>query len=203
MKIRRKKETAILIAVVLMSTLAASAQLKGYPTTPNQTQSDWRVYSPPDKSFTVELPGEPHQTNKLDPASSDENEKSFFECTKSIKAYSLPLRPEHPANVFVIGVFNMSGCKRKPELFDEEVKGLVTLIGGDDKSLISDSATRANDLPAREFIYENGDRYGRVLIVNGGRRIYLLSYTTDIRGATTSPEATRMFSSFRPVRKTA
>jgi hypothetical protein len=200
MKTRRKKETAILIAVVLMSTLA-SAQLQGYTIMPNQTQSDWRVYSPPDKSFTVELPGEPHQTNKLDPASSDENEKSFFECTKSIKAYSLPLRPEHPANVFVIGVFDVSGCRRKPELFDEEVKGLVTLIGGDDKSLISDSATRANDQPGREFIYENGDRYGRVLIVNGGRRIYLLSYTTDVRGATTSPEATRMFSSFRPVRK--
>jgi hypothetical protein len=203
MKTRSKQETAVLIAVVLMSTLAASAQLKGYTTTPNQTQSDWRVYSPPDKSFTVELPGEPHQTNKLDPSSSDENEKSFFECTKSIKGYVLPLWPTHPANVFVIGVFDVSGCKRKPELFDEEVKGLVTLIGGDDKSLISDSATRANDLPGREFIYENGDRYGRVLIVNAGRRIYLLSYTTDVRGATTSPEAIRMFSSFRPVRNAA
>lgn len=205
MKTRMRKMAAVLFAVVLTPALAASvnSQLQGCPIIPNRTQSGWRVYSPPDKSFTVELPGEPQHTNKLDPTSSDENEKSFFKCTKSINGYVFPLRPAHPANVFVIGVFDVSDCKRKRELFDEEVKGLVTVIGGDNKRLVSDSAVRTDGLPGREFIYENGDSYGRVLIVNAGRRIYLLSYTTDVRGATTSSEATRMFSSFRPVRKTA
>lgn len=194
----------LLLTAVVVTMLAATnsidAQIQRRSIMTNRvTQSGWRVYSPPNKSFTVELPREPRRTNKLDPTSSDE--ESFFECTKSVDAYELQLRPKSPEYAFVIGVFDVSACQRKPETFNEEVEGLVAVIGGDNKRLLSDSKVNVDGLSGREFMYENGDLHGRVLIVNAGKRIYFLTYTTDIPGGTSSPEATRMFKTFHPVKQ--
>jgi hypothetical protein len=202
MKTRMKQTAAFLFAMMALATTlpvnSNNFQAQGRPTLQNQTQLNWRVYSPPDKSFTVELPQEPRRTNKMDPTSNDE--ASFFECTKSVDAYEIQLKPQSPEYAFVIGVFNVSGCQRKAETFNKEVKGLVAVIGGDDKRLIKDKQVKVNGLPGREFIYENGELYGRVLVVNAGKRIYMVTYTNDASGTTTSAETTRMFSSFRPVR---
>ena len=63
-----------------------------------------------------------------------------------------------------------------------------------------DSAVQRDGLRGREFIYENGISYGRVLIINAASRIYMLIYRNDVPGVTTSPEVTRMFSTFHPSR---
>jgi hypothetical protein len=202
--LRKQRATLFFAIMALAMTSTGNAidfQAQGRFTMQNQTQSTWRVYSPPDKSFTVELPQEPRHTNKIDPTSTDE--ASFFECTKSVDAYELQLKPQSSEYAFVIGVFNVSGCQRKAETFNKEVKGLVAIIGGDNKRLIKNEQVKVNGLPGREFIYQNGDLYGRVLVVNAGKRIYMLTYTNDASGTTTSAETTRMFSSFRPVRNAA
>lgn len=142
------------------------------------------------------MPQEPRRTDKTDPTSIDE--ASFFKCTKSVIAYELQPKSHSPEYAFVIGVFDVSACKRKSETFNKEVNDLVAILGGDDKRLIKNEQMKVNGLPGREFIYENGDLYGRVLVVNGGKRIYMLTYTNDAYGTTTSAETTRMFSSFRP-----
>lgn len=201
MKMRMRQTAAVLfattaLAATLFAVNSANSPVQGYPIVQNLTQSGWRVYSPPDKSFTVELPQEPRRVNKIDPTSSDE--ESFFECTKSVDAYELQLNPKSPEYAFVIGVFDVSACQRRPETFNKEVENLVAVIGGDNKRLIKDEKVKVNGLPGREFIYENGDLHGRVLIVNAGKRIYMLTYTNDTSGAITSAETTRMFSSFRP-----
>jgi hypothetical protein len=191
------KMAAVLFATVLVATMAATAnsQLQGCSMKQNQPQSTWRVYSPPDKRFTVELPRVPRHTDKIDPTSADE--ASFFECTKSVEAYELQLKPQSPEYAFVIGVFDVSGCQRKAETFNKEVKDLVAVIGGDNKRLIKDDQVTVNGLPGREFIYQNGNLNGRVLILNAGRRIYMLTYTDDTLSNATSAETTRMFNSFR------
>lgn len=200
-KLRQTVAVFSLLAVGTMSTAAGSdaahrSRCFGVPR--RAAQSDWRVFSPPDKSFTVELPGEMRHTNNPDPEGTDaESFLEWFVCTKSVDFYVLPLRPRSSANAFLIGVFKTS-CPRTQQMFDEEVKGLVAVIGGDNKRLISNSVVQVNGLPGREFIYENGDDYGRVAIVNGGRRIYVLSYETDIPHATFSPEANRIFRTFNP-----
>ncbi len=202
----RKMATVLFATAVLNATLPAStnSQLQGCTIMQERTQSGWRVYFPPNKNFTVELPGEPHPTNNPDPGGVDERSfLEWFKCTRSVAFYVLRLRPSSPANAFVIGDFDVSGCKRKPQLFDEEVKGLVAILGGDNKQIISNSAVVVNGLPGHEFIYENGEVNGRVLIINASRRIYALLYESDVPRAASSPETTRMFSSFRPVRRTA
>src|SRR5256885_1566029 len=127
MKTQKKQKAGFLFAmmalpVTLLVINSANFQAQGGAALESQTQPTWRVYSPPDKSFTVELPQEPRRTNKIDPTSTDE--ASLFECTKSVDAYELQLKPQTPEYAFVIGVFDVSGCQRKPETFNEEVKGL-------------------------------------------------------------------------------
>lgn len=206
MKRRVKQAVVVLVpmavSIMLFVGISVDAQRSRRSVMSNRINQDkWRVFSPPDGSFTVELPREPRRTNNPDPEGLDEQSfLEWFECTQSVDFYVLKLRPTSPANAFIIGVFNVSGCQRRPEMFDEEVRGLVAIIGGDNKRLISDSVVRVNGLSGREVVYETGEKYGRVLIVNAGKRIYVLIYETNIAGETSSPETTRMFRTFRPAR---
>lgn len=205
MKTRIRLTAAFLFAMMALAiTLRVSSnnfQAQARSTLQGQTQRNWRVYSPPDKSFTVELPQEPRHTNKMDPTSADE--ASFFECTKSVDAYEIQLKPQSPEYAFVIGVFDVSGCPRKAETFNNEVKDLIAILGGDNKRLIKNEQVKVNGLPGREFIYANGELYGRVLVINAGKRIYMLTYTNNSSSTTSSAETIRMFSSFRPLRNAA
>lgn len=154
MRTQSWKMAAGLFAPVLIAAIATSAnsQLQGCSLKRNQPQSTWRLYSPPDKSFTVELPREPRRTDKIDPTSADE--ASFFECTESVEAYELKLKPQSPEYAFVIGVFDVSGCRRKAEIFNQEVNGLVAVIGGDNKHLIKIEQVKINGLPGRVHLPE-------------------------------------------------
>ena len=205
MKTRIQLTAAFLFAMMALAiTLRVGSnnfQAQARSTLQGQAQGNWRVYSPPDRSFTVELPQEPRHTNKIDPTSTDE--ASFFECTKSVDAYEIQLKPQSPEYAFVIGVFDVSGCRRKAETFTKEVKDLIAILGGDNKRLIKNEQVTVNGLPGREFIYENGELYGRVLLINAGKRIYMLTYTNNSSGGTSSAETIRMFSSFRPLRNAA
>lgn len=204
MKAREAQVTTALYlmvaGIILLAVSSVDAQRNCQSaTSTNTTQSGWRVFSPPDRSFTVELPGRPRHTNNPDPKGVDE--QSFFEwfdCIRSVDFYVLPLNISSPANAFLVGVFDVSRCKRRPEMFNEEVERLVLVIGGDNKRLISDSAVSVDGLPGREFTYANGDANGRVLIVNANRRIYTLIYETDVPAGASSSEAMRMFRTFHP-----
>lgn len=192
---------AVLFAtVVLNATFAGSvnSQLQGCVINQNRTQSGWRVYSPADKSFTVELPGQPHPTDDYD--FMEGGGAAFFKCTKSADSYQLDLQPESLINSFSIGVFDVSACKSRPEAFNEEVEAIIPIIDGDDKLILNDSKVRVDGLLGREFAYKKGIVYGRVLVVNAGKRIFLLIYASDIPEATSSPEAARMFKTFHPAK---
>lgn len=206
MRRRMRKMATVLFALAVLNAMlpTTNSQLLGCAIMQERTQSGWRVYSPRSKNFTVEVPGEPRRTNNPDPQGVDERSfLEWFKCSRSVTFYVLRLRPISPGNAFVIGDFDVSRCKRKPEMFDEEVKGLVAILGGDNKQIISNSPVVVKGLPGHEFIYENGDVNGRVLIINASRRIYALLYESDVPKSASSPETTRMFSSFRPVRRTA
>lgn len=177
----------------------ACAQMRNNAVMPrNTTPTSWRVFSPPNKSFTVELPGKPRHAKKLDPTSSDENEKAFFACTRSIDAYILSPHSDPLSNTFVIGDFDVSGCLRKPEQFEVEVNRIIAIIGGDNKRIVRDALVLVDGLSGREVYFESGERFGRLLFVNTSKRIYMLVFQSAAAEATASPEVTRMFSSFRP-----
>ncbi|MCP9496912.1 MAG: hypothetical protein MSG64_21040 [Pyrinomonadaceae bacterium MAG19_C2-C3] len=201
MKTQAKQTAAVLFATVVLATMLPGVNLQTQcrSIVQNKTQAGWRVYSPPDKSFTVELPGEPHPTDDYD--FMEGGGAAFFKCTKSADSYQLDLQPESVINSFSIGVFDVSTCKRRPETFNEEIEAIIPIIGGDDKLILRDSKLRVDGLPAREFIYKKGIVYGRVLIVNAGKRIFLLIYASDIPEATSSPEAARMFKTFHPAKR--
>jgi hypothetical protein len=74
----------------------------------------------------------------------------------------------------------------------------MLVIGGDDKESLTHKSVSVNGMPGREYFYSKGDIRGRVLIVNGGRRIFLLQYHTE---AGSLPDFVKtVFNSFRPRR---
>lgn len=160
-------------------------------------QSEWIKFSPPDKSFVVEAP---RKLSRIDKPESANSQDALFRWAKSADAYELPLASESNKYAFVIGVLNISDCQRAKDAFKEEVKDFILTIGGDNKRIVSDVEVSVNDVPGREVVYENGDVNGRVLILNAGKRIYLVIYTTDVFEKTSAPEILRIFRSFRPLK---
>ena len=159
-------------------------------------QPDWRVFSPSDKSFTVELPDTPTLSNTFDPEDPNVEDKNLFRCSKSLGVYQLLLSSK--ADLFSIGFFDVSACRRNQSEFDREAKELTSVLGGDNKDVIKNSKVYVDGLPARELIYMNGG-YGRILMINANKRIFMLAYKTDAN--TPSKEAERIFRTFRPQKK--
>ncbi|MGI8470364.1 MAG: hypothetical protein ACR2N3_18140 [Pyrinomonadaceae bacterium] len=182
------------IGVVLLPLNYANAQdTRKIPDNSQTTQRKWIVFSPPDKSFTVELPKNPKHSDTLDP--NDPNLYGMFKCTKSFDAYSISLNSKNDSIDIV--VFDVSGCRRTKALFDKEAKLVAEALRPDESEIIKSSKVKINGLPAYEVIY-TVEGYGRNLTVNAGKRIFMLGYGTDAK--TPSKDAERIFRTFHPRR---
>ena len=160
-------------------------------------QSEWVRFSPPDRSFVVEAPA---NLRRLAEPLNARSPSDLFGCAKSADAYEVPLASESNKHAFVIGVFNITGCECDQNTFKEEVKLFLFSLGGDNKRIVSDVEANVDGFPSREIVYENGDVNGRVLLIKGDKRIYLVMYTTDVFEKTSAPEILRIFKSFRPLK---
>lgn len=159
------------------------------------SQSNWRIFSPPDKSFTVELPRTPKfQRKKVNP-----RKDALFENTIMGDAYTFRLRQNDPESVFSISVFYLSAPVNN-QLFNQRAKSLALIIGGDkeDSDFTKKADVRVNGFHGREFIYEKGVISGRALFINAGKRIYFLLYHTDVEGEISSETIVRIFETFKP-----
>ena len=158
-------------------------------------QSSWQVFSPPDKSFTVELPERPRQAKP--PSNTEESAESFFENTKSAYAYTLSLRKNDPVPEFSFGVLHLSKPMGNSQ-FDETVNSNMLWIGGDDKHFSKEADVVVSGFHGREFIYDKGIASGRALFINAGSRIYLVLFHTEVEGDISSVAVSRIFRTFKP-----
>lgn len=196
------KLTTFFLAVigVLVSLNYANAQeTRKIPDNSQTTRTNGIVFSPPDKSFTVELPATPEHSNTIDP-NDPGDDKGLFKCSKSLDSYILPADSETPktdkfTNRFIIGSFNVSGCQHSNSSFNKETEELATFLGGDNKTVIKNSKVYVKRLSARDLIYYNGG-YGRILMINANKRIFMLIYFTDKDNP--SEVAERIFRTFQP-----
>jgi hypothetical protein len=113
---------AILISVCFGIGAVAGAHPYGHFV---RAQSSWRIYSPPDKSFTVEVPVTPH-SEADDYEGLDESTPSGWKPTHSYMAVASILQPRF----YSISVFEVisAGQSSGNEAIDEFIQALVGRI---------------------------------------------------------------------------
>jgi hypothetical protein len=157
--------------------------------TPTATRNgDWRVYTPPDKSFSVEFPCKPTQTN-------------VSEISTPSYEYACGLEELVGLQFFTIGVFktDFEGAKLRDEAaFERSVKEALT----PNKRLVKLIPIKIEGGIGREMIFTNTrDEMdnGRVrIIIFGNHRYEVVFGATDIK-LLESPAAERFFSTFKPL----
>lgn len=152
----------------------------------------WQRFSPADRSFVVELPVKPVRLTKK-----DDSPDVIFDHVKASYAYSVNLGFEKDPQL-VFGVVQLLKRLTNRE-FDKTVNDNMLWIGGDDKHFAKQADIELAGLHGREFVYDKFSVNGRTLFLNGGRRIYLVMFHSEVEGATSSEVVSRIFSSFRPL----
>lgn len=161
-------------------------------------QSGWRTYSPPDKSFSVELP-ETSAIRRERISREERNISYIFGRARPADLYSLRLRANESEPSFGVYIFHPASPLDDEE-FDHKVNSNMLSLFGDDKHFSKEADALINGLHGREFIFEKGSTSGRAVFANAGRRIYLLVYFKEEGGEPTSEIANRIFKTFKPAR---
>jgi hypothetical protein len=154
-------------------------------------QARWLHYSPPNKSFTVELPGRPkYKRQKL-----DYEREGLFEGNSHVDLYDFS--PNESGTVGLVAVYYVQKVRSQRQ-FDEESDSIMLMVGGDDKEFLKQESVTVSGLHGRDYIYRKGSVRGRVLIINAGKRICFLQYHTEAGVLPTF--VAKIFDSFRIVR---
>lgn len=145
------------------------------------------VWSPSDKSFSVETPvALLEQKSEYDDKSEPQIEPS--------RAFGA----ETSEYTFLITVFGL----RKEDIgadLEEKFGGVQFLIGGDDDHDFTERLLKINGLNAKEVVYRKQNNRG--LIIDAGARIYVLGLAVKERKYLDSEVANRFFRSFRLLKR--
>lgn len=139
------------------------------------------LWSPPDKSFTIELPV------SLKPV--DGSDTSSPPTYSKIETFAA----ENSDYAFLVQVLELGKTSRNLS-FEEKLKGLQFVIGGDDDREFLETYLRIDNLPAKQIDYKNQNNKG--LMIVAGDRIYVLALGTKNRKDLSSQIANRFFRSF-------
>lgn len=164
----------------------------------------WRPYSPPDKSFTIELPA---PLTKVD---SFEGEHGAYEVDKSEKriccAYAAIETTPEESRFGIIVIQKKARGFEKINLDNEETLSFLALnlIGDDDFSsyMKKPSHIVQDGLKGREYFYIKDDKLNNVTQYNRGRifitkdKIYVAVFVGKDENDLKSQDANRFFDSF-------
>ena len=189
MKLLVVASTLITINCFLSCGMAPQKSVSSPTPPPTPTPNgEWRVYTPPDKSFSVELPCQPSQTNVSEPAT---------------PIYQYSCDQEEPAQlhffVIVVSKTNFEEAKLRDEAaFERSVKDSLT----PNKRVIKLVPIKIEGGIGRELVFTNTRDdmdNGRVrVIVFGTHRYEILFAATDLK-TLESPAAERFFATFKPL----
>ncbi len=144
------------------------------------TALDW---SPPDASFTVEVP------IPLEPSVTDFRDKSQTIYT-SIQLYGAT----KSGCTYVVYDLALSS-KGSNRSIKDKLGGLEFMIGGDGEYDYTDKYMALGAFNAREIIYSTQNKKG--LFIDAGDRIYILGLASENRSDLDSDIAKHFFTSFR------
>lgn len=188
MKLLHVLSSLITLTCFFACGLAPPKSVSSAPTpTPTPTPNgQWRVYTPPDKSFSVELTCEPRQTNVSEPST-------------PIYQYACGLEESVGPHFFAIVVSktNFEAKVHDEAAFERSVKDSLT----PNKRLIKLVPIKIEGGIGRELIFTNTRDdmdNGRVrVIIFGKYRYEILFGATDMK-MLESPTAERFFATFTP-----
>ncbi len=130
----------------------------------------------PDSLFTVKVP----RQLRL--------EKSSY--PKEIKAYGRVVGK----CVFVVYVIRLPADESKGS-FSDKIDGLQFMLGGDDDHDFSEEMLNVQTFKAKKTLYAKQNTQG--LLIDAGRYIFVLGFTSKNRSNLTSKQAKDFFESFR------
>lgn len=156
---------------------------------------DWRLYTSPNKSFSVELPWKPNNRRRNLLTLAPDSEIRFKGSSVDDR-YDLSMYTDESLTRFFIDVYE-TAFKRSQAEFDSEVRQI--LVDACDRCrFFKNDPVVLNGLSGREFIYQKSKVTGRMLFINGGLRIYTVHfYTEDKKGISRGP-VDRVFATFQP-----
>ena len=153
-------------------------------------ENGWRLYSPPDKSFTVQVPVTP----LTDADTYDAFDKSTTSGWKPIHSYVAIASLDEP-RVYFVSVFEAQSATRENQI-DEFIQELFK-----SKHLTSSKQINMNRRRVREFTLASKDtdenQFMRVRLIEVGQRIYMLTYVTNTADDVYSRSAEKFFTSFQ------
>ena len=158
-----------------------------------RAQSDWQVYSPPDRSFSVEVPKTPH-----DEAESYEGlDESTPGGWKPVHSYAAVASLER-LRAYFISVFEVDGARGAD---DKAIDEFIYELAGEDKRLTRSEQISVDGLRGRDYTLSSRGAdepvFMRVRLVQAGARLYVLTYVSDNSGDLDSPSALRFLNSLR------
>ena len=159
------------------------------PSAELKQNKDWRLYTPPDKSFSVELPCEPAQNN-------------VSEASTPIYEYACGREESSGLSFFMVLVLKLSDSEgariRDEAAFERSIRDSFS----PNKRLIKLIPIKIQGGMGREVIVTNTtdemDNFRGRVIIHGGQRYEVGFVATDIK-ALESAAAERFFATFKPL----
>ncbi|MDX6304352.1 MAG: hypothetical protein QOI77_1321 [Blastocatellia bacterium] len=191
MNIRISIKKRYLLLLSICSVLAITSNIRAQP--------KWRVYTSPNKSFSVELPWNPNYVRRNTAGMvGGPGGVVAFRGTWAEDIYNLSMYIDEEHTSFVIRVYNLSARDSEKE-FDAEGKLTPITSGRQKPDEWQENPVTINGLRGREVIYKKGKVASRLLIVFADHRIYQVEFVTeDKRGISRGP-VNRVFGTFQPV----
>ncbi|GEM_PF-6093609 len=137
----------------------------------------------PDGSFSVISPV---KLKKLKAPHKDESRTAF----NSMEFYG----GRQGENAYVVYVYDWIE-KRKLLSFEDRIKGIEFILGGDDDKEFTSTVREINGFNAKEIIFS--DQNIRGLIIDGNGKTYVLGLSAENRSELNSDATDRFFTSFR------
>lgn len=178
MTIRNIRTCLISSGLLIVVAICVTAAQKGGVTR--------RIWSPPDNSFTIELPVD---LREIKGEYDDENKEGF----RSIKLFGSS-EAEASFGVFEVVILDLS--KNEQLNVNDKLKGLEFLIGSDDQRPTKETVVRVDGLPAREVLFVGPGKCSKGLMIDAGARIYVLGLVVKVCENLDTATAKRFFKTF-------
>src|SRR5215210_355333 len=183
---KRFTQTFLILSLIITSLPLAETDA-GVGSQDTSSQAGWRVFSPPDKAFTVEMPSEP-QHDSDDPLS---------DAALTGEGYTA-IGGSSGLSFYTIDILCTDKLKAKGIEANALLDALVEMMAGAPHKIVSKSNVEVDGLPGREFVSSNtrGNDYSKGRLINADSRIYMMVVITDSVEALSDAGVTRFLNSF-------